>query len=162
PADAAAAASLEPAAAPRPAPRAPLRLLPEPIEFVYSPVWDVVHGAVSAYHCTPRHRPQDGPALDGYHMLPGGQNSSFVSELDLRAITQATRELRRQKAAGFKSLVAAEIHCRTLENAKTRLEVAALCAALPPDLQRLLIIDLVGLFFDAPESRVLNCVAAVK
>jgi EAL domain-containing protein (putative c-di-GMP-specific phosphodiesterase class I) len=162
PVPAAEAAPPEPAAAPRVLARAPLRLLPDPIDFVFSPVWDVVHGAVSAYHCTPRHVPPGGTALDGYTMLPGGENSSFVSDLDLRAVAQATRELRRQKAAGFKSLVGVEVHCRTLENAKTRLEVAALCAALPPDLQRLLIIDIVGLFFDAPESRVLNCVAAVK
>jgi EAL domain-containing protein (putative c-di-GMP-specific phosphodiesterase class I) len=150
-------------AAPEPAPsRAAMRLFPEPVDFVYSPVWDVVHGAVSAYHCTPRHAPYGGPGLFGYQMLPGGENSSFVSELDLRALAEAARELRRQKAAGFKSLVGVELHCRTLENAKTRLEVAAICATLPADLQRLLIIDIVGLFFDAPESRILNCVAAVK
>jgi EAL domain-containing protein (putative c-di-GMP-specific phosphodiesterase class I) len=161
-------AAAEPAVAPGPnaperAPQRPsVRLFPEPVDFVYSPVWDVVHGAVSAYHCTPHHTPRGGSVLYGYQMLPGGENSSFVSELDMRALAEATRELRRQKAAGFKSLVGVELHCRTLENAKTRLEVAALCAALPADLQRLLIIDIVGLFFDAPESRILNCVAAVK
>lgn len=140
----------------------PRSLVPEPITFAYVPMWNVRRRAVSGYHCLARHQPAASEDLQGYLILPDGENSPFVVELDLRTLKQATAALEDLKARGVRALISATVHCRTLERAAARVEFARICGALSDELRHLFILEIAGLPRDAPESRVWNAVIMAK
>ncbi|MBL8839533.1 MAG: EAL domain-containing protein [Alphaproteobacteria bacterium] len=139
-----------------------VRLVPEPVDFVFVPMWNAYRGAITGFHCIGRHRTPQGALLSGYQMLPGRDNSSFAPELDLRTLRAAIAALQRMKEDGKRAIIGVAVNPRSLESAAARRCYAEVAAQLPDDQRHLCLAEIVGLPPDAPESRVAALVATLK
>ncbi|MBI3709587.1 MAG: GGDEF domain-containing protein [Proteobacteria bacterium] len=139
-----------------------VNLLPTDLHFVYLPMWDAQRKAISTFACMPRSSQRLGVPLTDYAVLPGEYSSSFVPDLDLKALDRVTADAAAYLAAGGKAFFAVTVHWRTLETFATRERYRALCDKIPEKLRKLMVFEIVGLPYGAPESRVVGLVGALK
>jgi EAL domain-containing protein (putative c-di-GMP-specific phosphodiesterase class I) len=137
-------------------------LVPEDLDFLYRPMWDIKRAAITTYLCQAMSIDSSGEMLFDYDVLPGASQSSVVSELDLRAAGRVLADLEKIAASGRKVLVSTTVHCHTLEDRDTRQAYTETLSGLSDDARRLLVFEIVGLDATASESRMHTSLSAVK
>lgn len=136
--------------------------LPADLDFVYMPMWNCQHRAITSYLCLPRSSALGHAPHLGYAILPGGVRSSVVTDLDLAVLSQVLRDGANMLGAGRKAILSVTVHARTLEAGSASAAWRGLAARLPEDLRKLLVFELVGLEQGASKSRIAALTGALR
>lgn len=125
------------------------------VAFVYRPMWDVRHKAITSYACTPIANP-GGPQL---HV----SDPSVLRRLDALAQRRVITDLRNLVKANRRMMLALPVHFETLAALASRNEYMELCRrGIPPEGSRLLVFELVSIPDGLPQSRLLELSAILR
>lgn len=135
-------------------PQATAELLSD-VAFVYRPMWDVRHKAVTTYACTPIPGPR-GPQL---HVA----DPSVLRRLDALVQRRVITDLRKLVKANRRMMLTLPVHFETLAAVASRNEYIELCRrGISPEGGRLLVFELVSIPDGLPQSRLLDLSAILR
>jgi hypothetical protein len=123
------------------------------LAFVYRPIWFVKRKIISSYVCVPARAERSGNIAYGYSVLPGGDKSGLVGDLDCATLQRIAGDL--DKRAGHEStpILCTAVHFETLARTATRTRFFEICGTIPAPLRQRIIFELVGVPTDIAPSR---------
>jgi hypothetical protein len=123
------------------------------LAFVYRPIWFVKRKIISSYVCVPARAERSGNIAYGYAVLPGGDKSQLVGDLDCATVQRLAADL--DKRAGHEStpILGMAIHFETLARTATRTRFFETCRIIPAPSRQRIIFELVGVPRDIAPSR---------
>lgn len=127
----------------------------------YRPVWQVRKGIVSGNLARP-YRRDAGQVLTGGRLLPPAADSSDLAALDMYVLERSLTDLCRMLAAGHYNVLIVPVHYATVSGSRYRTPYFDLCDALPDDLRRFLIWEVLHTEKNSWHSSLLGNVALLK
>lgn len=124
------------------------------VRFHFQPMLDVTHGVINTWQCEAWAESEDGEIRGGYGVLPTDDNDVLTGELDCRRLEAALAGLRGLLARGERAMIAAAVHCRSIETTVARRALMALLETIQPEEKRFLSFVIGGLPDGAPTARV--------
>ncbi len=125
------------------------------VTFVYRPMWDVRHKAITTYACTP----VPNPGESQLHV----SDPSVLRRLDALVQRRVITDLRKAVKANKRMMLTLPVHFETLAAVASRNEYIELCRrGIPPEGGRLLVFELVGVPDGLPQSRLLDLSAMLR
>lgn len=127
------------------------------IQFVYRPVWDVRHRAITTYICVPTRQ-----GLSESQMSPL-TNPALVRRLDATVQRHVITDLRKIMKNKRRMLLGLPVHFETLASTISRGAYVDVCKrGIPPEGWRLLAFELTGVPNGLPQSRLLELTAILR
>lgn len=131
-----------------------LGLSDPPVRSVFRPVWDVAQQAVFTYHCVPCRHHDDGSTMHGKAVLDGHPNyEAALARLDLEGLLHALQSLHAGLRHGLRFFVSVPMHYDTLAGRRPRDAFLQSMLAVPEEMRRYVLFELIGLPAGIPDSR---------
>lgn len=116
---------------------------PQPLQFLYRPLWYVRQRVLSTYLCLPVRALPSDRILTGYDTIQGAIHSTAIAELDLTTLRRVSADLSELLNSGRKLLLSCPVHVDTLTAHESRTDYQSLFRSIPESLRHFLVCELV-------------------
>lgn len=141
----------------------PLLHRAQPMHMVYMPMWDAQRGALSAYLGVMTDSVvQDENTLTNYRQICRGKSANELAVLDLSIMQHVQDEAQAMMRDGRKFLTICPVHIDTLSIASTYSQYMDACHALPDQMRKYLLINLMGVHDGIDKAALRTVVQALK
>ena len=119
--------------------------------FCYRPVWHVYRQALLTVNCLPQRRNCRSTLDFGHAVLGMDPDHQEIAELDLLMLQRMIQDLMLLAQRGRLSLLAIQVHIKTLMGARSSRDFVALCQSIPEQLRDRVVFEVIELSKDVPQ-----------
>ena len=133
----------------------------ETIDFIYRPIWDIRHSAISTFMCAPCRFTALG-YVHGDNVLPIPTDDDDVARLDSWTLQKTVGDMASLFQNRFQFLVVVPVHYATLTSRAARKTHTRICGGIPEAMRKFLLFQILDVPEGVPSTRLTEIAAALQ